>query len=372
MIEKYTKSNRLMSLDALRGFDMFWIMGGNTLIIGLAALTGWPFFDWASGQMDHVEWNGFAFYDMIFPLFLFIAGVSMPYSLEKRKSRGDSNVSVYRHMVKRMVILILLGMLYNGVQWLDPENMRFLSVLGRIGTAWFFAALIVFHAGKSWQWVWFIVILLGYWAIMALVPVPGYGAGDYSWEGNLVGYIDRLLVPGTLYEKKYFDPECLLSLVPAVGTALMGALTGEFLKSGWFKSKPVYKGLTLLLAGMLALIIGHFWGYAFPVNKKLWTSSYVLVAGGWSLILLGVFYLVIDVWGFRKWAFFFTVIGLNSIVSYLMQPAMCMNCIKDFFFHGIIEIMPDNLQLLVDGIAYVSVCWVFLYILYRKKIFLKV
>jgi len=372
MNEPTNKTGRVASLDALRGFDMLWIMGGNTIIIGLATLTGWPFLEAAARQMEHVSWHGFAFYDMIFPLFLFIAGVSLPFSMAKRKERGDTGLQIWKHMVTRLILLIFLGMIYNGLLRLNFGHIRVASVLGRIGIGWFFAAIIVLYATRTWRWIWFVVILLGYWAIMALIPAPGFRAGDLSWEGNLVGYIDRLLLPGWLYEQNYFDPEGILSAIPAVGTALLGALTGDFLRDEKRLPKPVQKGIAILVAGIVALLIGRLWHNVFPVNKKLWTSSFVVYAGGWSLILLGIFYLIIDAWGKKKWAFFFQVIGMNSIVSYLMQPMLCLWCVRNFFFEGLINHLPEAWRTLADGLTYTLVCWLVLYFFYKKKIFVKI
>ena len=171
------KRQRLLSLDALRGFDMFWITGGQRVIHALATLTGWPLFRYLHGQMDHVKWEGFQFYDLIFPLFLFLAGVSMPFSFGKRLARGDSKASIYKHAFKRMMWLIVLGMLYNRILNLDAEHFRLASVLGRIGIAWFFAAIIYLNTNLRAQIIWFWGLLLSYCLMMLYIPVPGFGAG---------------------------------------------------------------------------------------------------------------------------------------------------------------------------------------------------
>jgi predicted acyltransferase len=371
--EKKKKSERLISLDALRGFDMFWIMGGNKLIIGLSALTGWPLFEWLAKHMEHVQWEGFQFYDLIFPLFLFIAGVSMPFSIWKRKERGDDTRQIYYHMLKRLVLLVIFGMIHNRVHWFQEGHIRFASVLARIGFGWFFAALIVMNSRKVFHYVWLVGILLGYWAIMALIPAPGYEAGDFSLEGNLAGYIDRLLLPGSLiWDGGYLDPEGILSTIPAVATGLLGVITGHFLRDEYKKLTKFHKGIIMALAGGVLMGLGALWGLSFPIIKKLWTSSFVLYAGGISLILLSIFYIIIDVWGKKQWAFFFVVIGLNSILSYMMQPMLGMHCIKDFIALGFVDLAPENLKILVDAIFYVVVCWTVLYFFYKKKIFLKV
>jgi predicted acyltransferase len=366
------KSKRLVSLDALRGFDMLWIMGGERIITALANLTGATALTWAATQMDHVEWNGFHFYDLIFPLFLFIAGVSMPLSLDKRKASGESKAKIYRHIFIRMITLVIFGIIYNGFLDLNWGHIRYASVLGRIGLGWFFAAIIVLNCKPKWWYAWFGGILLFYWAILALIPVPGYGAGNLTMEGSLAGYIDRLLLPGHLY-RDIHDPEGILSTIPAIGTALMGAMTGNFLRIPDQKISGLKKALWLSIAGIISLGSGWLWGLLFPINKNLWTSSFVLYTGGWSLLLIALFYLIIDVWGWKKWAFFFIVIGMNSITIYMFQAGIInFQSSAEFFFGGIIKSFGENWQPLIGAIGYTTVCWVFLYILYRKKIFLKV
>jgi len=370
--KKSILSERLASLDALRGFDMFWIVGGEGIFHALAKLTGWSAFVWISLQLEHTEWNGFTFYDMIFPLFLFIAGVSMPYSLTKRMNRGDTRKQIYWHVTRRMLLLVFFGMIYNGLLRFNWEHMRYASVLGRIGLGWFFAALIFLNTKRRGQYIWFAGILIGYWLIMRFIPVPGYGAGDYSMEGSLAGYIDRHLLPGRLY-KTIHDPEGILSTIPAVATALMGVLTGHFLRSDKPEMTKLKKGLMIGATGLICLLLGYLWGLFFPINKNLWTSSFVLFAGGWSLLLLSVFYLIIDVWKKKKWAFFFIVIGLNPITIYLVQRGIIsFRRTSDFFFSGLISYFPESSHDLLNAIGYMAMSWLFLYILYRLKIFLRV
>lgn len=367
------KAERLVSLDALRGFDMLWITGGEGLVFSLAALTGWPVFTWAASQMEHVPWEGFVFYDMIFPLFLFIAGVSMPFSILKRKKRGESMKSIYRHLFKRLLLLILLGWIYNGLLHFDFENQRWASVLGRIGLAWFFAALIVLNSSVRWQVVWFAGILLSFWAMMKLIPVPGFGAGVLTPEGNLCAYIDQQLLPGTFCCYKFGDNEGFLSTLPAISTALLGALTGHWLNAENHRLNKLKKGLIMLAAGIVLLAIGKAWGLVFPVIKNLWTSSFVLYAGGWSLMLLAVFYLIIDVWKIRAWSFPFVVIGLNSITIYMLTSGIInFHDMSRYFFPGITGLFSEPVQPVIIALTYILCEWMLLYLLYRKKIFLKV
>jgi predicted acyltransferase len=367
------KQERLLSLDTLRGFDMLWIAGGEYLIVTLAALTGWPFLQWAAGQMDHVEWEGFRFYDMIFPLFLFIAGVSMPFSILKRQKRGESMKKIYLHLVKRLILLILLGLIYNGILHLDFEKQRYSSVLARIGIAWFLAAVIVLNTSVRGQVIWFIGILLGYFAIMKLVPVPGFGPGVLTPEGNLAAFIDQKLLPGRLCCYTYGDNEGLLSHIPAICTALLGTFAGHLLISDDRRLTGLKKGLILLLAGIAALALGKLWSLSFPIIKNLWTSSFVLFAGGWSLILLALFYVVIDVWGFKKWTLLFVVIGLNSITIYMLNSGIInFEEMGGYFFGGLANQFSELAQPVILAAGAVICMWTFLYILYKNKIFLKV
>lgn len=370
--ESKTPVKRLYSLDALRGFDMFWIMGGEGIFTGLAVLTGWPFFEWWAKQLDHVPWHGFVFYDMIFPLFLFIAGISFPFSLSKRIANNESRGSIYRHVISRGLILVIFGILYNNGVKFNLGELRYGSVLGRIGLAWMFAAIIFMNTRLTWRIVWFWALLLGYWFALMLFPAHDLGSTDiYSMEGNLTSHIDRILMPGRLYLKIH-DPEGLFSTVPAIGTALLGMFTGEFMMSKYLSDKPYRKVLYLVIAAITLMIIGRVWNLTFPINKNLWTSSFVCFVGGLSLLLFAIFYLVIDVWQYKKWAFFFVVIGVNPITIYLVERIVSFRSATGFFFGGFMEILPEAWTPFIEGVGVTAIAWVFLFILYRKKIFLKI
>ena len=363
---------RLYSLDALRGFDMFWIMGGEGIFVGLASLTGWPIFKWWAEQLEHVPWHGFHFYDMIFPLFLFVAGISFAFSLAKRTTMNDSRSSIYKHVISRGLILVLLGILYNNGVSFDFAHLRYGSVLGRIGLAWMFASLIFMNTKLNFRIAWFCALLIGYWVLLLLFPAHDLGSTDiFSREGNLTSHIDRLLMPGRLYLGNH-DPEGLLSTIPAIGTALLGMFTGEFLLSKYLSDKPLRKVLYMVLVAIVLMIIGKIWNIVFPINKNLWTSSFVCFVGGLSLLLFSIFYLIIDVWGYKKWAFFFVVIGMNPITIYLTERIVNFGSATKFFFGGFISIMPESWTPLIDGLGVTAIAWVFLYILYKKKIFLKI
>ena len=355
------KPIRLHSLDALRGFDMFWIIGGASLVHALTAYFDWGFLHAIDAQLHHAEWDGFTFYDMIFPLFLFIAGAAMPFSLTNRLNRGENKNKLMRHVIQRGLILVALGIIYNNglfkTQFID---MRFPSVLGRIGMAYMFAGLIVLNTKLRGQIIWFIGLLLGYWAAMALLPLPGHIAGDLSMQGSLAGYIDVRLIPGRLH-KVVHDPEGMLATIPAISTALLGALTGYFLSPDSRRLQPWMKAVCLVLAGTALLWLGKIWNPYFPINKNLWSSSFVVYVGGWSLIFLSFFYLVIDVLGFKKWAIFFTVIGLNPILIYMAPKFINFGFTANAFFGGITKFFNEDFQLVILVTAALAIKWLLLY-----------
>lgn len=365
------KQARLDSLDALRGFDMFFIVGGSVLIKALAKLFPSDFSTFASTQMSHMDWHGFAFYDMIFPLFLFIAGVSFPFSLDKSREIGTSNRKVIQKVIIRAFKLFLLGLVINKALWLDFGNIRYASVLGRIGIAWMFGAIIYVYGGRKWSAIIGGILLIGYYFLAAFVPSPEIppGASVFSPEGSVICWFDANFLPGKVLEKG-FDPEGILSTIPAITTALMGILTGAFLKNQ--SCKQMCKVYVMFAAAAVLVIVGLLWNEIFPINKKLWTSSYVCLAGGLSMFLLAFFYLIIDVLKFKKWAFFFRVIGLNSITIYVAQRVFSFHHMTNFLGGGTVNLFPENARPVVYAFLYLAIIWFFLYFLYRRKIFIKV
>jgi predicted acyltransferase len=386
--------NRLLSLDALRGFDMFWIVSGEGIFHGLAGAvknkhglvqdkTSWQiavtdqlsFFErllvGISNQLHHSVWNGFTFYDLIFPLFIFIAGVSMPFSFSKQMNGlPDAKKKIYRSLVKRTILLLLLGMIVNGLLQFKPYNeTRFASVLGRIALSCFFAAVIYLNASFRWRIAWVVLLLMGYWMMLLFIPVPGFGTGNLTPEGNFAAYVDRLLLPGKLHRTIY-DPEGLLSTIPAVATALLGVFTGEFLRLQQYTAQR--KALYLLIAAAMLLLAGWLWGFVFPINKNLWTGSFVLYTGGWSLLLLVMFYFVIDVKQLKTLSMPFVWLGCNSILIYMAAHGV-INFLStsEFLFGGIIKRFHPQWSeaLLWAGVALIQ--FAVLYLLYKRKWFLK-
>jgi len=368
------KSERLLSLDALRGFDLFWIVGGHGILVALFKLTEWGWLGAIDAQLKHVDWNGFQAYDLIFPLFLFMAGVSTPYSLTRRLTEGARS-EVIRKVIQRGLILVLLGIIYNnGLQWKGLENMRFGSVLGRIGLAGMFAQLIFafnFEAPKR-LWYWLAGILLGYWAVMSFGHAPGFAAGDLTMEGNFASYVDRLLLPGKLH-KGIHDPEGLLAVLPAIGNALLGILAGLWLRRSAEEASGDRKAAGLALAGLALLAVGGLWSFVFPLNKNLWTSSFVLWTCGWGSLLLSFFYWTIDVRGWlRGFGAFFAVIGMNSVLIYMAGKFINFDFTARALFGGVANALPAGWGALLLAIGVLAVEWLFLWFLKEKKVFLKV
>jgi predicted acyltransferase len=373
------KPERLMSLDALRGFDMFWIIGGGAIFEALAKFTNWPILNWWAVQLQHVHWEGFAFEDLIFALFLFIAGVSVPLSVKKRLQLGQSKTQIYKHAITRLFWLVLFGFLLAnwGFQSFDFANYRYTHVLVRIGIGCFFATIIYMNTKVKGQILWVVGLLLGYWAMMKLVPVPGHGAGVMTPEGNFAGYVDRLLLPGKFFEWYFpgvLDPEGLLGHISGVAMGLLGILTGQFLMKEDKNLSGLKKAIYMGAAGILFLGVGLVWDMAFPIIKKIWTSSFVVFAAGWSLVFLSVFYLIIDVWKMKKWSFFFVVIGSNSIFIYICQSGVLdLHKTSGFFFNALINFpVNTSAQAVIASLAYMLVSWLLLYFLYKRKIFFKV
>ncbi|MBL0745537.1 acyltransferase family protein [Chryseolinea lacunae] len=363
-------TQRLYSLDALRGFDMFWIMGGEEIFHALAKITGSPAMEAIAHQFTHPNWHGFRLYDLIFPLFLFLAGVATPYSMAKELEKGKTREELLRKVIKRGLILVVLGVIHNNGLDLKPiSEIRFGSVLGRIGLAYMFANIIFLYTKQRGQIIWFCSLLLGYWFLILFNSAPGFPAGDLTMEGNFASYLDRLIMPGRLYLGIH-DPEGLVSTIPAIGTALLGIYAGNLLKYGTQTAER--KVLQLFLMGVVSIVLAQLWNLVFPINKNLWTSSFVLQVGGLSLILLSLFYYIIDVKGIKRWAFFFTIIGMNSILIYMSGDFINWDYTTRAIFPWLLQLVGEPWNLLAYAICYLVVEWMFLYFLYKKNVFLRV
>ncbi|MGC1248561.1 MAG: DUF5009 domain-containing protein, partial [Spirulinaceae cyanobacterium] len=342
----------------------------------------------------HAEWHGFTPTDFVFPAFLFIAGTSMAFSLAKYIKQEKPPQEVYLRLFKRCLILFALGLflntssvvmnaLFKGESLSELSNLRIMGVLQRISLAYFFAAIAVLNLKKKALWILSGVILLGYWGAMMLIPVPNYGAGDLSLEGNLATYLDQLILGTKHLYINGFDPEGLFSTLPVIVTVWLGYFTGD-----WIRHQPIKSRTTigLVLFGIAALFIGWFWGLVFPLNKQLWTSSYVLYSAGWASLLLAACYELIEVRNIRSWSFPFKVMGMNAIFIFVLSgfivrilyrtnvgsgedaPTTYAWIYETFFASWAGEINGSLLFALVS----VAFWWLILYFMYRQRWFIKV
>jgi len=370
-MEQTIKSQRLFSLDALRGFDMFWIMGAEEIFFRMSEITDSPFWNTMAVQFNHPDWHGFTFYDLIFPLFLFLAGVATPYSIGKQIEKGKSKQSLLIRVIKRGFILVLLGVIYNnGLQIMPLEEIRFASVLARIGLAYMFANIIYLYTKQRGQIIWFVSLLIGYWILILFSSAPGYPMGDLTMEGNIISYLDTIIIPGKLYLGIH-DPEGLVSTIPAISTALLGIFTGNLLKNTSIEKKKE-TAVKIVVIGVILIILAQIWNLAFPINKNLWTSSFTLQCGGISMLLMALFYYIIDILGHKKWAFFFKVIGMNSILIYMSGSFINWSYTTTALFEWLGQLVGEPYNAVVMVFCYLAVQWAFLYVLYQKKIFLRV
>ena len=340
-------SPRLTSLDAFRGFDMFWILGADSLVYALHGMSPNPVTRFLALELDHAEWAGFHFYDLIFPTFVFIMGVSTVFSLTRILEREGRPTAIRRILV-RGLLLFILGLIYSGGLMKPWPDMRLMGVLNRIALCYVFGGLAFCFLRPRALAVLAAALLLGYWALMALVPFPDVrpvpGAetvitketgftdvgqlnmasthmlrGSFVQGVNLANYIDQRYLPGRKYDGTY-DPEGILSTLPAFVTGLFGIFAGLLLRRQDVPGER--RAMILIAAGFASVAVGLLWGLEFPVIKKLWTSSYVLVAGGCSSILLGLFFWIIDVRKITRWSRPFVWIGMNPITLYMASALL--------------------------------------------------
>ena len=364
-------AQRLLSLDALRGFDMMWIVGADAFGTAFAHLNGGRPSRLLAAQLDHVGWVGFHFYDLIFPLFVFMIGVAITFSLG-RLIATEGRAGALRRVFRRAVLMYLLGIFYYGGFATPVVQIRLLGVLQRLALCYFFASLLFIYLRPRTLVAVCIALLVGYWALLTFVPVPGFGAGDFAEGHNLANWIDQHFLPGRKWDGDH-DPEGLLSTLPAIASCLLGVFAGRFLRNPARTEKE--KATLLAGAGVALIVLGHLWGLQFPVIKKIWTSSYVLVAGGWSVLLLAMFYFVIDVWKVRAWATPFVWLGTNAITIYLISNVTDFGKLSERFTGGDVAAWLDarwsGLGGLVLAVVSVVLCMAICRFLYQRKIFLR-
>lgn len=365
------RAQRLLAIDTLRGFDMLMITGLGAFISLLSGKTGWHWVDALAMQFEHSTWNGFTFYDFIFPLFIFIAGLSLPFSLNKGLEQGLPKSVLYKKAFKRLLILIALGILDKNTlaQFSDPHQIRIVGVLQRIGIASFVATILYLNFSARQRVFWIAGLLLGYYAATFLIPVPGHGAGDLSLEGCLTGWFDRSFLPGRLNQGNY-DENGILTQFPALCLAVMGSLAGDLFRNR--NLTDLAKLRRLLIWGAICLVISLVWSLHFPINKRMWTSPFIMLTGGMALLSLAVLYWVIDILGYRKWTIVFTVVGMNSLTAYLAYRFIDFESVSKLLFEWLYKYSPGPWQEVYRALGALVLVWVMLYVLKRFKVFIKV
>lgn len=366
------QSERLVSLDALRGFSMFWILGASAFERAFAELPVNRFTDVVGTQLQHVDWEGIHFEDLLFPTFMFVGGFSLVLALPKRIVR-DGKAKTAWSIVRRALVLYLLGVWYYGGVAHGWDHVRWVGVLQRIAIGYLASALFYLYFKPRILIGILIGILVSYWALLTFVPTPGFGAGHFEEGHNLANYIDKMYLPGRKWDGDH-DPEGLLSNFPAIGTTLLGVLAGIWMSK---EGSKLRRAAFLLTAGVGLIVAGSAWGIEFPVIKKLWTSTYVLVAAGWSSIFLSIFYLSIDVLNLRKWALPFIWIGMNPITLYLLESLASAGTIAARFVGGDVEkaisaSFGPGMGAVVTAIVATFVSLLIAKFLYDRKIFLRV
>lgn len=333
--------------------------------------------------LQHANWNGWTLADLVFPFFIFIVGVAVPFAFANKLDQGTSKRRLLARVARRTIILFALGLLINGFPTFNLATFRVMGVLQRIALCYLFASLVFLFLKPKWRIILTIATPLAYWMLMTFVPVPGHGPGVLTENGSLAGYVDRLLLNGHLYTSTW-DPEGLLSTLPAVATVLIGVLAGQHLMSN---RKPKTKTANLLFFGSVSLTIGSLWDFSFPINKNLWTSSYVALTGGIALILLATCFFIINAKGYTAWTKPFTILGLNAIFIYVLSEIGNLTLtyatipltentsgsLRSLVYDRLFASWAGPLQgSIIYALAYLGFCWAIAAILYRKRIFLKV
>jgi len=360
---------RVISVDALRGFDMFWIMGGEGIFMGLDKVFHNKISGFINEQLNHVEWFGFHFYDIIMPLFLFLVGVSMVYSFRKRLSTEKSDVALWKHTIKRVIILWLLGMIVQGnLLTYDLNKFHFYAnTLQAIAAGYLIATVIILYLPVLHQITATLGLLLLYWAVMALIPIGGNTLGAYTPDRNVAQFVDAFILGR--FDDGY-DYTWIVSSLNFGATTMLGVFCGYILQSGVSKIK---KFRNFLIFGALLIVLALVLDIWHPIIKKLWTSSFVLFSGGICVLLLGAFYLIIDIWNVRKGTKWMIIIGSNAIFAYVVSHVFGdqLRAMADVFINGLVPYIGNWF----DTVTYaggVLILFAALRYMYKNKIYIKI
>jgi predicted acyltransferase len=359
---------RLHSLDFLRGFTMFWIIGGSEVVIALIGCIYPPLVDAVETQLMHARWKGFTMLDMVMPMFLFVVGASMPMALAKRVEPGQSLRPVYCRIARRVALLWVLGILTQMMkQYVDDDAILlelYSNTLQAIAVGYLVTSLALLHLRMAWQLVLLASLVLGYWALVAFVPFDGHPAGTLERYTNLPRYVD-MMVLGVFRRDHSFT--WIVSSLGFSASVLLGAMAGHLLRSRLTTPRRL---AVLTMVGLACVAVGWYWSYSLPLNRHLWTSSTILWAGGWSFLLLALCHAVIDTAGARRWTFPFVVIGSNALLAYVLQPVFSLA--TQGFWQQVLPTDYSELhaELLTCG-SEVVLLWLVLCWLFRNRLFLR-
>ena len=358
-------SQRLLSLDALRGFTMFWLIGGREFAIAAAACVSAPLADTVETQLTHPHWRGFVAWDTIMPMFLFMVGTSMPFALGKRLLQGESTGAIYWRIVRRVIVLWVLGMIAQGLLKNDLSDMElFSNALQAIAVGYFVTAIALLNLPLVGQIGLFFALVVGYWMLLALVPFAGHPAGTLEQTLNLPRYVDELVL-GRF--RRDHDFTWIVTSLGFSATVLLGVLAGRLLR-GRLPAKQ--KLFHLAALGIVFSAAGWLWSYSLPLNRHIWTSSTILWTGGLSFLILALFYGVIDVLGIKRWAFFFTVIGANALLAYVFDEVFGRTMSDTLVSHFASQ-FPSPYNELICAAGEIAVLWLILWYLYRNRSFFR-
>jgi len=373
------QTRRVVSIDALRGLNMFCIMGLDGAMWGLAEMSHGKgavvdaVGSFLGDQFTHEYWEGLRFYDFIFPLFIFVTGVSIVLALPRLVER-EGKASAHLRVLRRALLLYVLGVVaYGGISqhWAD---VRLLGVLQRIALCYLFTSVMFLNFNLRGLIAAVVGLLVGYWALMTFIPIPGIGAGSFAPDANLANWVDLHYLPGRLWDVTR-DPEGILSTLPAIATCLFGVLAGLLLRDT--RASAQQKTLCLLAAGCILLAAGYLWALQFPIIKAIWTSSFVLVTAGYSAILLALMHQIIDVWGWQRWATIFVWIGANAITLYFLNDilnfqAAAARLVGGDFASMLDRVVANGTGLFVTNVLVMVFAIALAGFMYRRKIFLRV
>lgn len=357
---------RVLSIDALRGFDMFFIIGGGGLLVQVCSALHPDAGKFVKIQLEHVPWEGFRFIDLVMPLFIFLAGCSLPFSLDSRKQRGESTARIYRHTLLRVLTLWVFGMLLQGrLLEYDWSRLVFYSnTLQSIAAGTLFSTVFLLHFSKKWQVGLTAGCVMLFSLLLRFAPVPGVGAGVLTPEGNFAHYVD-VRVLRTLDAPAY---TWVLSTLGFVATAMLGVFAGDVIRLDLPKKRIA---VTLLAVGAGLTLAGWAGGFRIPVIKHIWNETFVLYSGGLCFLCLAVFYFLIDVLGWRRWSLFFVVIGTNAIFIYMVTHLFNLGIFSDRLVQGL-KHHSEDVYPLISAAAKFAVGYALLLWLYRRRIFFKI